>query len=470
LTDLLSLGIAQLATKLKNQKVSPIELVEDYISRINQINGKLNAFLNFSPDAPRRAAKIAEDEIKRGTYRGPLHGVPIGIKDLIDTSNMITTYGSAIYQNHIPGKDATVVSRLREAGAIILGKTNLHEFALGVTNENEHFGATKNPWDTERIPGGSSGGSAAAVAASMCCAAMGTDTGGSIRIPSAFCGLVGLKPTYGRVSTAGVFPLSIGLDHVGPITRSAVDAALMLQVIAGHDLNDPRSLMTPVPDFSRYLGRTVEKTKITISSTLIPEYLDPQIESAYEKAISKIESLGGEIMEKKLETSHLIEQVSTTLILAEAAAQHSELLDKSSDKYGANVLQRFRAGQKITTGQYIKALRNNEIIRREFEILFENTDFLLTPSVQILPPRIGEHKISTGTKELDVVSCCVRFTRLGNITGLPAIVIPFGYSTDGLPLSIQILGQRLHEPELLSLAHALEVATPELRNRHPQLH
>jgi aspartyl-tRNA(Asn)/glutamyl-tRNA(Gln) amidotransferase subunit A len=228
--------------------------------------------------------------------------------------------------------------------------------------------------------------------------------------------------------------------------------------------------MTPVPDFSRYIGSTVKKTRVTISSSLIPEYLDPQIESAYKKAISKIQSLGGEIMEKKLETSHLIEQVSTTLLLAEAAVQHSELLEKSSDKYGTNVLQRFRAGQKITTGQYIKALRNNEIIRREFEVLFENTDFLLTPSVQILPPRIGEHKISTGTKELDVGPCCVRFTRLGNITGLPAIVIPFGYSTDGMPLSVQVLGQRLHEPELLGFAHALEMATPELRDRHPQLH
>ena len=470
LTDSLSLGIAQLAVKLRNMEISPVELVEDYISRINEINGKLNAFLNFSPDTPRRAAKIAEDEIKRGEYRGPLHGIPIAIKDLIDTSNMTTTYGSAIYQNHIPERDATVISRLREAGAIILGKTNLHEFALGVTNENEHFGATKNPWDINRIPGGSSGGSAAAVAASMCCAAVGTDTGGSVRIPAAFCGLIGLKPTYGRVSTAGVFALSIGLDHVGPITRSAADAALMLQVIAGHDQNDPRSLMTPVPDFSRYIGSTVKKTRVTISSSLIPDYLDPQIESAYKKAISKIQSLGGEIMEKKLETSHLIEQVSTTLLLAEAAVQHSELLEKSSDKYGTNVLQRFRAGQNITTGQYIKALRNNEIIRREFELLFENTDFLLTPSVQILPPRIGEHKISTGTKELDVGPCCVRFTRLGNITGLPAIVIPFGYSTDGMPLSVQVLGQRLHEPELLGFAHALEMATPELRDRHPQLH
>lgn len=469
LHDIHSIGISQLANKLRSDEISPVELVEDCISRINQINTKLNVFLDFSADGPRHAAKMAEHEMKRGNYRSPLHGIPIAIKDLIDTSEIRTTYGSAIYRNHIPHSDATVVSRLKEAGAIILGKTNLNEFALGVTNENAHYGATKNPWDPNRIPGGSSGGSAASVIASMCCAAIGTDTGGSIRIPSAFCGVVGLKPTHGRVSTAGVFPLAISMDHVGPITRSAADAALILNVIAGPDENDPRCLMTPAPDFSQHIGNAMEKTKTVISEDLIPEHLDPEIRSAYKAAISKIQSLGGEVTETKVRTSHLIEPASTTLILAEAATQHSELLKKNADKYGANVIDRFRAGQKITTDQYIKALRDREVICQEFDSLLKHVDFLLTPAVQILPPKIGERKVLIDKEDLDVLSCCVRFTRLANVTGFPAIVIPFGYSTDNLPLSVHIMASRLHESELLGFAHALETATPNLRDRYPPL-
>jgi aspartyl-tRNA(Asn)/glutamyl-tRNA(Gln) amidotransferase subunit A len=468
-TDLLSLGIVDLATKLEKRELSPLELLEHYLSRIDQVNPKLNAFVAVSADDARRAAKAAGDEIRSGRYKGPLHGIPLGIKDIIDTSGIRTTYGSAIFRNNIPEKDATVVSRLKEAGAIILGKTNTHEFAFGVTMENLHYGTTRNPWATNRIPGGSSGGSAAAVAACMCCAAVGTDTGGSVRIPSAFCGVVGLKPTYGRVSTAGVFALAIGMDHVGLIARSVVDIALMLQTIAGFDLADPRSLMTAVPDFYENIGDSVEGAKVAISPDLIPKVMDPQVESAYKKATSKIESLGGEILERSFKASDLIERVSTTLLLAEAAAQHAELLEKSSDRYGANVIDRFRAGQKIKANEYIRALREKEVIYREIEILFKDADFLLTPSVQILPPKIGEKKIMVGTQEMGIIPCCARFTRLANITGIPAIVLPFGYSADGLPLSIQLMTPRLYETGLLRFAHALETATPELRNRKPML-
>lgn len=468
-TDLLSLGIVDLASRLEKRELSPLELVEHYFSRIDQVNPKLNAFVAVSADDARRAAKAAGDEIRSGRYKGPLHGIPLGIKDIIDTSGIRTTYGSAIFRNNIPEKDATVVSRLKEAGAIILGKTNTHEFAFGVTMENLHYGTTRNPWATNRIPGGSSGGSAAAVAASMCCAAVGTDTGGSVRIPSAFCGVVGLKPTYGRVSTAGVFALAIGMDHVGLIARSVVDIALMLQTIAGFDLADPRSLMTAVPDFYENIGDSVEGAKVAISPDLIPKVMDPQVESAYKKATSKIESLGGEILERSFKASDLIERVSTTLLLAEAAAQHAELLEKSSDRYGANVIDRFRAGQKIKANEYIRALRDKEVIYREIEILFKDADFLLTPSVPILSPKIGEEKIMVGTQEMDIISCCARFTRLANITGIPAIVLPFGYSADGLPLSIQLMTPRLYEAGLLRFAHALETATPELRNRKPML-
>jgi aspartyl-tRNA(Asn)/glutamyl-tRNA(Gln) amidotransferase subunit A len=468
LADILWLGITELAGKLKALEISPVDVVESCLSRIEEMNPRLNAFVTVTANEARRAAKRDEDEIRTGRYRGSLHGIPLAIKDIVDTAGVRTTYGSAIFRDNVPERDAVVVSRLKEAGAIVLGKTNTHEFALGVTTNNAHYGATRNPWAPDRIPGGSSGGSAAAVASFMCYGAVGTDTGGSIRIPSAFCGLTGLKPTYGRVSTTGVFPLASGLDHVGPITRSAIDAAIMLQAMAGFDPTDPRSLNSPVPEFIQDLGEPVSGAKIAVSSDLIPEAMDPEVESAYKAAISKIEDIGGKILETRVKTSHLIEQVSTRLLLAEAAAQHAELLRKHSDMYGANIIDRFRAGQKITTTEYIGALRDNDQIRRETELIFEDVDFLLTPSVQILPPKIGEDKVMIGTKELDIIPCCVRFTRLANITGIPAIVLPYGYSRSGLPLSIQLMAPRLHEKELLRFSYALERATPKLRGRKPQ--
>lgn len=466
---MISLGIAQLADLLERGDISPVEVTEYCIDRIDKINTKLNAFVTISAEAARRSAKIAEDEIRAGRYRGPLHGIPIGVKDIIDTAGIRTTYGSAIFRDNVPQRDATIVSRLKQAGAIILGKTNTAEFALGVTTNNLHYGTTRNPWATDRIPGGSSGGSAAAVAASLCAAALGTDTGGSIRIPSAFCGVVGLKPTYGRVSTAGVYPLALGMDHVGFITSSVRDAAIMLQTLAGFDENDPRSLMTPVPDFSREIGNSIDEARIATSPDLIPEFMDPQVEAAYKDAVSRIEHLGGEIVERSLNTAGLIEPTATKLLSAEAATQHAELLKEHSDKYGANVIDRFRTGQKITTSEYIVALRNREVIRREIEILFQSADFLVTPSVQISAPRIGEEEVTVGSKRMDIRSCCVRFTMLGNITGIPAIALPYGYSVEGLPLSIQLMAPRVCEDKLLKLAYALEKATPELRNRIPSL-
>jgi aspartyl-tRNA(Asn)/glutamyl-tRNA(Gln) amidotransferase subunit A len=466
--DVLSLSITELARRLESHELSVVEVVEDCISRINEINTTLNAFVTLSTDQARHAAKIADNEIRVGKYRGPLHGVPVGIKDMVDTAGIRTTYGSSIFKSNIPEKDAVVVSRLKEAGAIVLGKTNTHEFAFGVTTDNVHYGATRNPWALDRIAGGSSGGSAAAVASFMCYGAVGTDTGGSIRIPSAFCGLVGLKPTYGLVSTTDVFPLAMSLDHVGPITRSVTDAALMLQTMAGFDPDDPRSLNVPIPDFSKNIENSIGETKVAVCPDLIPEIMDRSERLAYESAISKIENLGARVLEKRIKTPQQIKKASTTLMSAEAAVQHSELLREHSDNYGVNVIGRFKAGQKITTAEYIEALRNREEISREIELIFQDADFLLTPSVQILPSRIGEDNIRVDGKEVNVILGCVCFTRLANITGIPAITLPYGYSDDGLPLSIQLMAPKLHEKHLLNLAYTIEKATAELRNRKPE--
>jgi aspartyl-tRNA(Asn)/glutamyl-tRNA(Gln) amidotransferase subunit A len=305
------------------------------------------------------------------------------------------------------------------------------------------------------------------VAASLCSAAVGTDTGGSIRIPSAFCGVVGLKPTYGRISTSGVFPLATGMDHVGTIASSVTDNAIMLQALAGFDESDPRSLMTPVPNFTQGIDETIEGSTIATCPNLIPEVIDAQVLSAYQDAILKVERLGAKILERDLKAAEFIQPASTTLLLAEAAAQHSELLMKHPEKYGAKLVDRFKLGQKVTTAEYIHALRHSEVVRRSIETLFNDADILITPSVQILPPRIGEEVVTVGSEQMDMNSGCVRFARLANITRIPAIAIPYGYSAEGLPLSIQLMAPRLHEAKLLRAASAIEKATPELRNRKP---
>ena len=451
------LSISEASKLIEAGELSPVDLVELQLNKIERLGGKLNAFITVVPELAKKAAKEAEMEIRAGRYRGPLHGIPIGIKDIIDTRGIVTTIGSSIFRDNVPDRDATVVKRLTEAGAVLIGKTNTHEFALGVTTNNLHYGATRNPWDLERVPGGSSGGSAAATAANLCFAALGSDTGGSVRIPSAFCGIVGLKPTYGRVSLNGVFPLATSLDHVGPLTRTVEDAAILLQEMAGFDEDDPRSLQAPVPNYRDTLfDASVEGLKIAVSEDIDQIPVDPDILKAFRAMISKIEKLGGEIIEAKLTSAKTSEEVSSIILLAEAASQHAELLAKHSDQYGRNVIDRFRAGQKIQTEAYIKASRNREVITREFELLFQKYDFYLTPTAQILPPKIGQQIVMVDSTEVNVVLGCTQFTRLANLTGMPAIALPCGFSTDSLPLSIQFMAPKLCESELLKLAYALE--------------
>ena len=453
------LSISEASTLIETGELSPVDLVELQLEKIEQLDEELNAFITLIPELAKKAAKEAESEIRAGKYRGPLHGIPIGIKDIINTKGVVTTNGSRIFQDHIPSQDATVVRRLTKAGAILIGKTNTHEFALGVTTNNEHYGATRNPWDTERIPGGSSGGSAAATAANLCFAALGSDTGGSVRIPAAFCGIVGLKPTYGRVSLHGVFPLATSLDHIGPLTRSVEDTAILLQEIAGFDKDDPRSLQAPVPNYrDKLTDASIEGLKIAISEDLNEVPLDSCIRIAFRSVMSKIERLGGEIDEVKLTSAKTSEFVSSTILLAEAATHHAELLAKHADQYGTNVINRLKIGQEIQTDVYIKASRNREVITREFELLFQRYDFYLAPTVQILPPNIGREIVMVDSIEVNVVLGCTQFTRLGNLTGMPVIALPCGFSSDSLPLSIQFMAPKLGEPELLKLAYALEEA------------
>lgn len=453
------LSISEASELIETGELSPVDLIELQLEKIEQVDRILNTFITLIPELAKKAAKEAESEIQAGKYRSPLHGIPIGIKDIINTKGVVTTNGSRIFKDNIPRQDATVVKRLIKAGAILIGKTNTHEFALGVTTNNEHYGATRNPWDTERIPGGSSGGSAAATAANLCFATVGSDTGGSVRVPAAFCGIVGLKPTYGRVSLQGVFPLATSLDHVGPLTRTVEDTAILLQEMAGFDKEDPRSLQAPVPNYrDKLTDARIEGLKIAISDDIEEVPVDSNIRLAFRSIISKIEKLGGEIDEVKLTSVTTSEHVSSTILLAEAATHHAELLAKNADQYGTDVINRLKIGQKIQTDTYIKALRNREVITREFEQLFQRDNFYLTPTVQILPPKIGQELVMIDSIQVNVLSGCTQFTRLGNLTGMPVIALPCGFSSGSLPLSIQFMAPKLGEPELLKLAYVLEQA------------
>ncbi len=451
------LSIAEASTLIEAGDLSPVDLVDAQLQKIEERNRTLNAFITVVPARARQAAQDAEAEIRAGQYRGPLHGIPLGIKDIIDTQGIITTMGSRIFHDHVPPRDATVVDRLTRAGAVLLGKTNTHEFAFGVTTNNAYFGPTRNPWDRARVPGGSSGGSAAATAAHLCFAALGSDTGGSIRIPAAFCGLVGLKPTYGRVSLHGVFPLATTLDHVGPLTRTVEDAAILLQALAGYDDADPRSLPAPVPNYRDDLAEAgVEGVKIAVAEDHEQIPVDPSIRTAFRSALATIERLGGEIIEVTPTSATTSEAVSSTLLLAEAAAAHADLLAKHADHYDRNVLDRLRAGQAIPTATYIQAARRRDSITREFERLFHHVDIYVTPTTQILPPMIGQDVVTVDTTDVNIVTGCTLFTRLANLTGMPAIALPWGVTPTSLPLSIQLMAPKLGEPALLRLAHALE--------------
>jgi aspartyl-tRNA(Asn)/glutamyl-tRNA(Gln) amidotransferase subunit A len=470
LNEIIDLSITQISEKIRNREISPIDLVNLTFERIKRIEDKINSYITLLPKEAGRSAKIAEDEIRKGTYRGSLHGIPIGIKDIIDTAGIPTTYGSKIFRNNLPRLDANVVERLKKAGAVIIGKTNTNEFALGATTNNPHYGATRNPWSLELIPGGSSGGSAAATVAGLCFAALGTDTGGSVRTPAAFCGLVGLKPTYGRISLRGVHPLSISLDHVGPLTRTVHDAAILLQYLAGYDKDDPLSLKDPVPDYITNKETDLEKIRIGISGEIDQIKLDPDIESSFNAATTLVEKFGAEIIELDLVKTEKIQNVSRHVLLPEAINQHSENLEKFSDQYGLDVYERLNSGKMITLNQYINAVREKNSITRILENFFKEVEFLLYPSTQILPSKIGEETLTLESETINVLSGSSRFTRLANLTGMPSIVIPFGYSKNSLPLSIQLIAPKHHEPQLLELAAKIEEATPNLRNRTPKIH
>ena len=454
--------IRKLSGDLIARRISPVELTRDCLARIERLNPQLNAFITVLADSALADARRAEQEIQSGHYRGPLHGIPIGLKDILDTAGVRTTAASALFKDRVPCEDAEVVRRLRAAGAIILGKQNLHEFAYGGSCMISFFGEVHNPWDTARIAGGSSGGSAASVAAGLGLAAVGTDTAGSIRQPPALCGVVGLKPTYGRISARGVIPLSWSLDHVGPIASSVYDAAVMLQVLAGYDAGDPASIEMPVPDYTTALDRLPGKLRIGVPRAFFFDDVDPAIAEAIETAISQFRDLHAEVRDVKLEVP-----TDRTLSSAESYAFHKEFLAGSADLYQPATLARIRSGEKTTAAQVLSARGDLDASRHAICEIFNDVDILLTPTVPAPAPAIADlkaHPEDLRAAEL----LLLRNTRPFNVWGIPAISIPCGFTKDNMPIGLQLAAAPWREDLLLQAAYAYERAT-EWSTRTPPI-
>jgi aspartyl-tRNA(Asn)/glutamyl-tRNA(Gln) amidotransferase subunit A len=445
-------SIVELALRLRRKEVSPLELTRACLDRIEELNPALNAFITVSAESALEEARTAENEIMRGEWRGPLHGIPIALKDLIDTAGTRTTAGSELYRNRIPTEDAEVVRRLRQAGAVILGKNNLHEFAYGGSSLVGFFGDVHNPWNVAHVAGGSSGGSAAAVAGGLCYAAIGTDTAGSIREPAALCGCVGIKPTYGRVSARGVIPLSWSLDHVGPMANSVGDAAAVLQTIAGYDALDVNSGDIPVNDYVSGLGKVTKSLRVGIPRKYFYDDLDDEVRSAVESAIALIQDLVSEVREV-----HLDAPTDRVVQLAESYAYHAENAAQTPDLYQVETLRRIRLGEKISAAEYILRRQEMDVERRRAHNFFAEVDLLVTPTTPVAAPEIAElKKDPTALRPAELI--LLRNTRPFNVWGLPTVSVPCGFTKGGLPIGLQIAGPQWREDLVLRLASAYESA------------
>lgn len=455
LDELAFCSLVEIKGLLSKKEISARELVESHLSRIDEVEPKLNAFITVTKEEAARSALEADEAAARGGSLGCLHGVPLTLKDLLWTRGVRTTSGSKIFSDFIPSSDATVVAKLRAAGAIFLGKTNLHEFAYGISSVNPHYGPVHNPWDTERIAGGSSGGSAAALAAGIGYGSIGTDTGGSIRIPSALCGTVGLKPTYGRVSRFGVTPLAWTLDHVGPMTRTVADAAVLYEVTAGYDTRDPTTGRRAVEKVSEHLAELPSGLKMGLAREVFLEDIDPEVNALFQRAAESLRRMGIEPVEVSIpEVRHQF-VCRNVISFAEATSYHEPNLRERPADYGDNTLELLRLGLTIRATEYLAAQRARRRIVEAFRKAFHSIDILVCPSSPAPAPRIGETSLSNGE---ELRAGLLRLTSPFNTVGFPAISLPCGYTRSGLPVSLQIVARPFEESVLLKVAHAYENA------------
>jgi aspartyl-tRNA(Asn)/glutamyl-tRNA(Gln) amidotransferase subunit A len=447
--------LREAAAGLRAHRISSVELATAAIARIDLLDPNLRAFITVTAEQAIEQARQADRELAMGKDRGPFHGIPVALKDLFCTKGVRTTAGSKVYENFVPQMDATVVEKLLAAGAVLLGKLNMHELAYGITSANPHFGAVRNPWNPLHSPGGSSGGSGVAVATQMVFMAMGSDTGGSIRIPASFCGTVGLKPTYGRVSRFGVLPLGFSLDHVGPLTRSVRDAALALNAIAGHDPRDPTSSRRPVVDYLPDDGCSIRGVRIGLPESFFFEHLDEDVERAVRGAIARAERLGALVKPVRLPDIPALNAVARIVLLCEASAV-AEPYPEDRSLYGADVRALLDQGRLVPAADYINAQRLRRKMRREFDRVWTEVDCLIAPATPNTAPRVGDTTVRLGGRDEDVRLASTRLVRGVNALGYPALSLPCGLSSAGLPVGMQIIGPAFEEALLLRVGAALE--------------
>jgi aspartyl-tRNA(Asn)/glutamyl-tRNA(Gln) amidotransferase subunit A len=449
------LTITRLAPLIQKKKLSPVELTSFILDRIQRLQPQINAYITITAEVALQQAKKAEKEIAKGKYRGALHGIPVNFKDLFFTRGIRTTGGSKILARFVPQESSAVVDRILGSGSILLGKTNLHEFAYGATNVNPHYGPVRNPWDTKHMSGGSSGGSAASVISAQAVASFGTDTGGSIRIPSAACGCVGLKPTYGLIPLEGVIPLAPSLDHAGPLCRSVADAAILFEALCGKSIADSKTLERLL----RELRRGVKGLRIGVPRQYFFDCIQLEVRGCISTAIAEFERLGGRLIGVDLPGMEDTARLGAEITAGEASVYHGKWIDCRLADYGDDVRSRLEQSRFMTASVYIQAEWSRQAYSARFAHAMEKVDLLLTPTIPVVAPRIEQRKVQIGRTRIDVRTALLSLTRPLNLCGLPAISVPCGFSTDGLPVGLQIIGRRLDEPTLLRAAFAYEGAT-----------
>ena len=455
-SDLAFMSVSDLAAAIRRRDVSPMTITEAFLGQIRHLNDRFKAYITVTEDRALAEAAAAERELSTGTDLGALHGIPYACKDIIDTRGAPTTAGSRVLDREPTEQDACVIERLTKDGAILLGKANLHEFAYGATGENPHFGTVANPYDSTRLAGGSSSGSAAAVAYGLAPAALATDTGGSTRVPATLCGLVGLKPTQGRVSVRGVIPYCWSFDHVGVITRTAGDAALFLETMAGHDPADPASADVPIGEYSEALDDGVRGLKIGVPRQFFFDHADGEIVDAAHRTIDLLQRLGAEPKTIDVPSMEHVRTVSIVIQMPEALSYHSRHLPERAALYGDDIRSGLAVGQFLLAEHYVRAKRMVEVLRRETTAMLDGVDVMITPACPIVAPPMGTATVTTGGFEEPVGNALTRFTTLFNMTGEPALTVPGGMHSSGLPMGVQIVGRLFDEATILRVGHAIQ--------------
>lgn len=453
--SLISKPVSELALLIKNKTISPVELTKAVLDHAEEAEKDINAFISFTRNKAEEAAKLAEREILDGRYRGMYHGIPVALKDNIYIKGETTTAGSKIHKDFKPEYNATVVEKLSDAGAIFTGKLNMHEYAYGITNNNPHYGPSRNPWNTDKITGGSSGGSGAAVAANLTMASLGTDTSGSIRIPAALCGITGLKPTFGRVSTYGTFPLAPSQDHIGPMTKNVKDAASLLQIIAGQDNKDPMTLHAPIDEYLNHLTGDVNGLVIGIDEQYFFRNADADIEKAVRDNIQFLEINGAKIELVEIPSLHDTEDLDQITVFSEASTIHRDEFLKNPEGFGIEMRTVFENIKVPDAVDYIKAQEEKRKIKSDMLQVFKKVDVLISPTLPFTAPDIGSNFVDINGRKEELIKSALHFMRPASLTGLPALSVPCGFK-DGLPIGLQVIGPPLSEAMLLNIGYAIE--------------